>query len=543
MSASPQGNAPPLRGPAPAPGLGDAFTLQPVSAASRWVIALAVMSGAFLVVMDISVVNVALPHMMGNFGESLSAITWVATSYSIAEIIMLTMAGWWTTLLGRKRFYLASLALFTVGSVLAGTARTFSQMLIYRTIQGIGGGSLIPVSQAILREAFPPEEQGMAMAIYGMGVVLAPAMGPIFGGWLTDHYGWPWIFYINVPFSLLALLLVNAFVHDPPYLRRGVRGIDWIGIALLSLGLTGMQVVLERGQEEGWFQSDWILASAALTGVALALLVIWELRVREPIVNFRLLRNVPLSVGSAMGLLFGVALFGTTFVLPAFAQNLLGYSAYQAGLVLLPRAIAIFLVLPVAGWLYNYVDSRLLVGLGVGILYWSYQQLAHLSLGVGIGNLVPLLLLLGSGMPFIFVTMTTLSVATIPREDITSASSLYTLARRVGGNIGYALVATIVDRRSQFHRAQLAANLNPMNDPYRQFHASLTTKLIQRGVNAVSAPHKALALINAVLNRQAAMLAYNDVSWIFGAIFLGAIPLLLLVPRRDAPAQPLPPKH
>jgi DHA2 family multidrug resistance protein len=519
-------------GAGPGPPTPQPSTVPASTTANKWLVAAAMMLGTFLVVMDISVVNVALPHMMGSFAQNLSAITWVATSYSIAEIIMLTMAGWWTTLLGRKRLYLLSLALFIGGSVLAGTARTFPQMLIYRTIQGIGGGSLIPASQAILRETFPPRQQGMAMAIYGMGVVLAPALGPVVGGWLTDRYGWPWIFYINVPFSLVGMLLVNISVEDPPYLRRGVMRTDWLGIALLAIGLTGMQIVLERGEEKGWLESNWIVGASVITGIALTLLVVRELRAREPIVDLRLFRNVPLSVGSAMGLIFGVALFGTTFVLPAFAQNLLGYSAYESGMVLLPRAIALFAVMPLAGWLYNYLDARLLVGFGVAILYWSYQDLAHLSLDLSLSTLVPPLLLLGAGMPFIFVTMTTVSVATIPREDMTAASSLYTLARRVGGNMGYALVATLVDRRSQLHRANLVPNITNLSPLYPNLQAGLTSYLLGRGFDPVTAHQKALALIDTTVNRQAAMLAYNDISWFFAIIFLAALPLLLFLPRR-----------
>src|SRR6266704_4587483 len=299
----------------------------PASAGKKWLVTFAVMSGTFLAVMDVSVVNVSMPHMMGNFGQTLSAITWVATSYSIAEMLMTTMAGWWSALLGRKRLYLASFVLFTLGSILAGTAQTFPQMLLYRVIQGLGGGSLIPLSQAILRETYPPEEQGMAMAIFGMGVVLAPAMGPILGGWLTDNYGWPWIFYINIPFSIVGMLMVSTFVEDPPYLQRGVTHIDWLGIVLLIVGLTSMQIVLGRGQEHHWFQSRGILAGTVVTVLTLASLVVWELRIREPIINFRVLRNIPLSVGAGVGLLFGVVLYGTTFSLPAFTQRLLHYPA------------------------------------------------------------------------------------------------------------------------------------------------------------------------------------------------------------------------
>jgi len=482
--------------------------------------------------MDVSVVNVSMPHMMGNFGQTLSAITWVATSYSIAEMLMTTMAGWWSALLGRKRLYLASFVLFTLGSILAGTAQTFPQMLLYRVIQGLGGGSLIPLSQAILRETYLPEEQGMAMAIFGMGVVLAPAMGPILGGWLTDNYGWPWVFYINIPISIVGILMVSAFVEDPPYLRRGITGVDWAGIVLLTLGLIGMQVVLERGHENNWFQSPWITAGAIMTVTALTTLVFWELRAREPIINFRVLRNIPLSIGAGMGLLFGVALFGTTFSLPQLTQRLLHYPAYQAGLVLLPRAITLFLTMPLVGWLFNYVDPRLLIAVGIGITYWAFHQLAHLSLNVGFWNLVPIMLLMGAGLPCMFVTLSTTSLSTIRREDMTAATSLYTLSRRVGGNLGYALVATLIERFSVVHQAHLSAHISNLNSTYPGYQAALVARLARQTGDPVAAQSQALALVDTLIHRQAAMLAYNDLAWFFGVMFLGTIPFLFLLSRR-----------
>ncbi|HXH09095.1 MAG TPA: DHA2 family efflux MFS transporter permease subunit [Alphaproteobacteria bacterium] len=499
---------------------------------------MAVMSGTFLAVMDVSVVNVSLPHMMGHFGQTQSAITWVATSYGIAEILSITMAGWWSTLLGRKRLYLASFALFTLGSMLAGTAQTFSQMLLYRAVQGLAGGILTPVSQAILRETFPPRQQAMAMSFFGMGVVLAPALGPILGGWLTDNYGWPWIFYINVPVCVVGMLMVSAFVEDPPYLRRGITHVDWVGIALLTAGLTGMQLVLERGQEHNWFASRSITIGTVLTLVLLLSLVIWELRVREPIVNVRVLRNIPLSIGAGIGFFFGIAFFGTTFSLPQLTQHLLHYPAYQAGLVLLPRMITLFFVMPIVGWLFNYVDPRLLIGTGILITYWSFQQLAHLSLNVGFWNLVPILLVMGVGVPCLFVPLSTVSLSTIPREDMTAATSLYTLARRVGGNIGYALVATLVERFSAAHRGHLIEHISPLNPTYLSHHGHLIDRLVHGGGDPVTAPHRALSLINSEVNRQAAILAYNDLAWLFGMMFLSTLPFLFLLSRRQAAPAP-----
>lgn len=501
-----------------------------VSPVNKWVVALTVMTGAFMAVMDVSVVNVALPHMMGNFGVSQSEITWVAASYSIAEIIMVTMAGWWSTLLGRKRMLMLSFGVFTAGSILCGVAQTFTQMLLFRIFQGIGGGTLIPLSQAILRETFPREQQGTAMAVYGMGVVLAPAMGPILGGWLTDHYGWSWIFYINVPVSIVGMLLIGAIVHDPPYLRRGVARIDWLGIVLLTIGLTVMQLVLERGEQVNWFESDLIVAGTIVALLALTALVVWELHVEHPIVNLRLLKNLPLSIGSAMGLMFGVALFGTTFILPQFTQNLLGYPAFEAGLVLMPRAIALFIVMPIAGRLYGRVDARLLMLIGVSLIIWSYYDLAHLSLDAGIWTLVPILLIMGAGLPFMFVTMSTLSLSEVSRQDMTDASSLYTLARSVGGNIGYAVVATLVAHGTQLHRAELVKHVSWLNPAYGSYHAAAVSMLLGQGVPPATVESTAHAIADAAVNQQATMLAYNDVSWVFAAIFALCAPLILLLP-------------
>ena len=514
------------------------------SARQKWLVTFAVMSGSFLAVMDVSVVNVSMPHMMGNFGQTLSAITWVATSYSIAEMLMVTMAGWWSALVGRKRLYLASFVLFTLGSILAGTAQTFTQMLCYRVIQGLGGGSLVPLSQAILRETYPPEEQGMAMAIFGMGVVLAPAMGPILGGWLTDNYGWPWVFYINIPVSIVGIVMFSAFVEDPPYLRRGIARVDWAGIALLTLGLIVMQIVLERGNENNWFHSSWITAGAIMTVLMLTALVFWELRIKEPIINFRVLRNIPLSIGAGMGLLFGVVLFGTTFSLPQLTQRLLRYPAYQAGLVLLPRAITLFLAMPLVGWLFNYVDSRLLIAVGIGLTYLAFHQLAHLSLNVGFWNLVPIMLIMGAGLPCMFVTLSTTSLSTVRREDMTAATSLYTLARRVGGNLGYALVATLVERFSVIHQAHLSAHISNLNSAYSSYYATLVARLARQTGDPVAAQGKALALVDNLVNRQAAILAYNDLAWLFGIMFLATLPLLFFLPRRQgAQAARTPSQH
>ncbi|WP_419785558.1 DHA2 family efflux MFS transporter permease subunit [Pseudodesulfovibrio sp.] len=505
------------------------------SSAERWTIGGTVVFGAFMAVMDTSVVNVSMRHMMGSFGTDLSSITWVATSYSIAEIIMVTMSGWWSSLLGRKNFYLASFALFTGGSVLCGMASNFPEMIIFRVIQGIGGGALIPVSLAILRETFPPAQQGMAMAVYGMGVVLAPALGPIAGGWLTDAWGWPWIFYINVPFCAVGMLLTMKFVWDPPYLKRGIRSVDWLGIILLSVCLTGMQVVLERGQEEQWFDSDLIRWWTAATLISLVILIYWELRYKEPVVNLRVLKNRNLTLGSVMGLIFGVSLFGTTFILPQYTQNILGYPAFESGLALAPRALVLLCVMPIVGWAYPRVGARAMVMGGIVIIMYSYWELTKLTVTAGFDDLVLPLLVMGVGMPCMFVPLSTVSLSTLEKSQMTDASALYTLARRVGGNIGYSLVAVLLDRGQAIHRAYLAGHISELSQVTRDQLTVLTNGLVARGLDAIQASQVAVGMLEQKLMRQATMLAYNDISFIFGGLFLVLVPMVFLLPRKAKP--------
>jgi MFS transporter, DHA2 family, multidrug resistance protein len=498
-------------------------------------VAASVMIGTFLSVMDATVVNVAMPHMMGSFGQDLLTITWVSTAYSIAEIIMITMAAWWTAVLGRKRLFLASMFLFIFGSVLAGTSKTFAQMIFYRVIQGIGGGSLMPCSQAIARETFPPAEQGMAMAIYSMGVVLAPALGPVVGGWLVDSYGWQWVFYINVPFCIVGVLMVSAFVHDPPYLKRGVTRIDWGGIAFLTIGLTATQVVLERGEEVDWFSNNWIVTGTAVAAFAIVALIIWELKTDEPVIDFRLFRNVPLSVGSGLGMVLGFALFGSSFLLPQFTENLLNYPAFQAGLVLMPRALTMLLAMPIVGRLYNLVSPRSLIGIGVIALIVAYWELGHFTLYVGFFSFLPILVLTGLGMGASMVTLSTVSLSTMPRALMTGASSLYTLTRRESGNIAYAALATMLARRTQEHRSDLVEGVRRTNPLFRATDQQFRNFLASNGMSSAPSQRRDIAMINQMVNRQATMMAYNDCFWLTVPMLAIVLPFLFLLPKSGVP--------
>jgi DHA2 family multidrug resistance protein len=408
-------------------------------------------------------------------------------------------------------------------------------MIFYRILQGIGGGSLMPCSQAIARETFPPSEQGMAMAVYSMGVVLAPAFGPVIGGWLVDNYGWQWVFYINLPFCVVGILMVSAFVHDPPYLKRGLEKIDWGGIGFLTIGLTATQIVLERGQEVDWFANNWILVGAVVAVVALLSLIVWELMSNEPVIDFRLFRNLQLSVGSGIGAIVGFALYGSSFLLPQFTQDLLSYPAYQAGLVLMPRALAMLVAMPIIGRLYNYVSPRILVGFGVTLLAIAYWKLGHFSLYVGFFSFLPILLMTGVGMGASMVTTSTVSLTTMPRAQMTSASSLLTLTRRVSGNVAYATLATIVARRTQFHRSVLVSGVTALNPVVRSTESGYSSFLAMRGFSQSTLPNHGLAMVNAQINRQATMMAYNDGFFLMVPMFLLSLPLLLLLPRHGLP--------
>ena len=497
---------------------------------NKWLIGLSVIIGAFMGILDVNIVNVSLPHMMGTFGQNLSSITWVATAYSIAAIIMMTMSGWWATLIGRRNFYLASFVIFTIGSILVGMAHTFPELIICRIIQGIGGGSMVPLSQAIIRETFPKKEQGMAMALFSMGILLAPAVGPVLGGWLTDQYNWRWIFYINVPISIIGILMVGAFVQDPPHLRRGVKKIDVVGIVLLALGLTALQTFLERGQQENWFDSTWITWTAVVAFLSLLSLVLWELSIAEPVVNFRIFKNKQFRLGATIIFLFGITLYGTTFIIPQFTMQILHYTSYQAGIVMMPRALALLCILPIVGRLHGHIDDRILILFGITTVSSSCYLLAHLATTAAMFSIIPLLVLMGTGLPCVHVTTITLSLSSIEGPEMTSASALFNLSQQVGGNIGYAAVATLLERGTQIHHNYLAAHINQYNAAFQNFYHHAVGAFFHKGMALEHAKDAAMAMTNNLVNRQAAMMAYNDIEIFLMSMFLLCVPFVLMVP-------------
>ncbi|MFY9705100.1 MAG: DHA2 family efflux MFS transporter permease subunit, partial [Desulfobacterales bacterium] len=499
------------------------------SPVNKWLIALTVMTGTLMSALDVSIVNVALPYMRGSLNASVEEITWVATGYLLSNVIIMPLIALFASRFGRKRFFMFSVLLFTASSVMCGTARSMTSMVSFRIIQGIGGGALMPVSQSILRETFPPEEQGMAMGIYGLGVVLGPAIGPSLGGWLTTNYSWPWIFYVNVPVGVINLMLVSRYIKDPPYLIRETGRIDFIGVGLLAVGLGCLQIMLEKGEQKQWFSSDFIKYLAVAAAFGLALFVWHELTTRKPAVNLRILKDVNFTGGTLIGGILGAGLYGTLFLMPLFLEQLLGYPALDAGLALMPRSLAMALFMPITGRLYNRIGARLLVGVGLAVSAFSFWQLSRLSLDVGFWDIVLPQFIQGIGFGMIFVALSTAALSTIDKPRMQAATGLYNVIRLVFGSVGIAGVATKLDNGTIAAGAVLMKNLTPYRDTVAVWTQSLTGTMSADGSAAGTAHLQSLQLIYNEVMRQATMISYNRVFFLVSVAFALTLPLVLIL--------------
>jgi DHA2 family multidrug resistance protein len=501
----------------------------PRPAANKWVVAGTVLIGTIMSVLDSSVVNVALPDMSGTLGATIEEITWVVTGYILAQVILMPITALLSSRFGRKRFYVASVMLFTLASMACGAARSLELMVLFRAIQGAGGGVMITVSQAILRESFPPEEQGTAMGLFGLGVVLAPAFGPTLGGWLTDQYSWPWVFYVNVPIGVLSVLAVQRFVEDPPYLVRQKGRIDWPGLAVMTIGLGSFQLMLEKGQDKDWFQSSFIVWLLIIAVAGLGLFIWRELTCDRPAVDIRLFRNVPFSSATFLGGVLGMGLYGALFLLPLFLQQLLGFPAMKSGLALMPRSLAMAVMMPIGGMLYNRVGPRALVGVGLAISAFSFWDLAHLTSEVGIWDIVLPQIWQGVGFSLLFVALSTAALATITKPKMTAASGLYNLVRQVMGSVGIAIAATQLERGQAIYHDALATNVTIYSPATQSWLRAATAGMMQAGADAYTAGRRAVDLLNFRVARQAAVLAYNHVLWLVALLFALSVPLVLLL--------------
>jgi DHA2 family multidrug resistance protein len=508
-----------------------------------WLIAIIVTMATFMEVLDTSIANVSLPHIAGNLSVSQDESTWVLTSYLVSNAIVLPISGWLSSRMGRKRFYMTCVAIFTLSSFLCGMAPSLGWLIFFRVLQGIGGGGLGPSEQAILADTFPPAKRGMAMAVYGMAVVLAPAIGPTLGGYITDNFDWRWVFFINVPVGLLSLYLSNRVVTDPPHLKAAKEksgDVDWMGLGLIATGLGALEVVLDKGQEEDWFASSFITGFFIVAVVCLVSFVFWELQHDNPIVDLRMFKRRSFAVANMLMLTLGLALFGSTVLLPTYLQVLMGYTAEQSGMALSPGGVLIIMMLPMVGILVSRADTRMMVTFGFLVLSASLLYMARkIDLQMDFKTAIELRCFQSVGMAFLFVPIQTISYSGVPPQKFNQVSGIMNLSRNMGGDLGITFVTTYITRRSQAHQALLQTHDTPYDPQFQAQLSSITNAMQHAGASAIEAAHRATAVAYRQLLQQSSQLAYLDALWVLGIMAACMVPLVWLSPKplaRGAPA-------
>lgn len=504
---------------------------------NKWVVALSVMLPTFIEVMDTSVVNVSLPHIQGSLNAGMDEVTWVLTSYLVSNAIIIPITGWLASVFGRKRYLIFSLLLFTAGSILCGAAPSLHVLIIARILQGLGGGGLQPLSQAILLETFPRREHGMAMAVFGMGVVMAPIIGPVVGGWITDEWSWRWVFYINLPAGILALFMTTLFIHDPAYIKREVFRIDKWGLFLLTLGLGSLQVVLDKGEREDWLQSNFIVILSIIAVVALVSFVIVELRSEHPVVDLRIFKDSTFSAGTTIMFLGFFCLFGSFVLLPLYAQQLMGYTAFWAGLLLGPGGISSFIIMPIAGVLMKKgIKPWLLLIVGLGTTSYALSMMSDFNLQGDFFSIALPRLIQGFGLGLFFVPLASAVFVNVSVEKMGNASGIFNLMRNLGGSFGVAFSATLLSQRTQVHQTFLSENITPYN-PALQKALQHSSHLLEMNHSGTAHSTGGLAFIYQEVLRQASMLSFNDTFYVLSIATASLIPLTLLLRKgRTGPA-------
>jgi MFS transporter, DHA2 family, multidrug resistance protein len=496
-----------------------------------WLVAVAVMFGTFMEVLDTTVVNVSLPHIAGNLSATTEEATWALTSYLVANAIVLPITGWLANFFGRKRLLMISVTGFTAASFLCGFSPTLSALIFFRVLQGLFGGALQPISQAVLLEAFPAHMRGRAMAFWGQGIVVAPILGPVLGGWLTDSYSWRWVFYINIPVGIACILMTRAFVFDPAYIKRGNAKVDGWGIGMLAVGIAALQLVLDRGQQEDWFESSSIVWLSFAAAVMLAGFVVWELYVPAPVVNLRVFRDRTFSTGVVLMTVLGFVLYGSLVLLPIWLQTLLGYPSLQAGFAMAPRGVGSLLGMQLVGSLLQRFDARKFLAAGLAIASLTLYQLSNLNLQAGYWDFFWPQFVQGLSLAMLFVPLTTITMGSIRREDMGNAASLFNLLRNLGGGIGIAATTTMVSRNSQWFMQTLGSHVTAYNPQARQLFAATQKGMIAHGVDPTTAAHRSLGAVFGLVYRQAALLSFVNVFRVLAVIFICMVPLILLTKR------------
>jgi len=502
-----------------------------------WAIGVTVSMAAFIEVLDTSVANVALPYIAGGLGASYDDSTWVLTSYLAANAIILPISGWLAAIIGRKRYFMLSLFVFTTSSLLCGLAPTLPLLLLFRAVQGIGGGGLQPMAQAILNDAFPPEKRGAAFALYGISAVLAPTVGPMLGGWITDSYSWRWIFFITLPVVLLAIYLTHILIEDPPFLHRLKRGgirVDYIGISALALGVGSLQVLLDKGQEDDWLGSHFITTLAIIAAVCLITLVIWEWFRKDPIIDVRMFKSFNFAAANLMMFMMGFMLFSTLVLIPEFLQTLMGYTAELAGLVLSGGGLVLLVMMPITGQLTSKIQARYLTATGwlclaIGLFYSAHQT--DLLVSFNFATWLRITQVVGIG--FLFVPITAAGYIGVPPEKGDSVSGIINFMRNLGGSVGTSLVTTVITRRSQYHQQILVGHLAPGTPEFRSALHALSRDIAHSGLRATDAQNQAIARFYRLVNQQAHALSYMDTFWILGAFCAVMFVLAFFLKKND----------
>ncbi|MFN7996809.1 MAG: DHA2 family efflux MFS transporter permease subunit [Bryobacteraceae bacterium] len=475
-----------------------------------WLIAVSVMLATFMEVLDTSIAAVALPYIAGSVSATTDEATWVLTSYLVANAVVLPASTWFSLRFGRKRFLLLCIVIFTAASFACGSSTSLAMILIARAIQGAGGGALQPISQAILMESFPPAKRGSAMAVFALGVVVAPVLGPTLGGWLTEQYTWRWAFYINIPIGILAIFMISRFVEDPPYIKNAhPRTFDSIGLGLLAVWVGTLQIILDKGQEDDWFGAVWIRWAAAVLLISFVAFLIRQLRARQPIVDLSIFKNRNFAMGCLLIGLFGAVIYGVVTILPLFYQTIMGYSAWAAGLAVAPRGVGAILIMPVVAILTSRLDNRWLILAGFVLFGITSLEFGSLTLEISQWSLFWPIVLSGCASGMVFVPLSTVAMGTLSNEQMGNAAGLYNLIRNVGGSVGISMVDTLVARHEQVHRAEMLHHLTFQNPAFR--HAFRQTQAIMAAhAGPVAARARTLAVINRALESQSALWSYVD---------------------------------
>jgi MFS transporter, DHA2 family, multidrug resistance protein len=507
----------------------------PDGSINPWVIAITVTLATFMEVLDTSIANVALPHIRGSLSASADEATWVLTSYLVSNAIVLPLSGWMSSLIGRKRFYMSCVVVFTLSSFLCGFAHSLGTLVFFRILQGAGGGGLQPSEQAILNDTFSLAKRGMAFAVYGIAVVVAPTIGPWLGGYITDNYSWRWIFYINVPVGLLSIILTYFLVSDPPYMKRvnlkqGFR-IDYIGLGLITLGLASMQIVLDKGQRNDWFSSGFIVTFFVLTVIGLVAGVIWELRTKDPVVDFKMLKDRNFAIATTAMFFLGFVLYSTTMLIPEMLQELLGYSAEKAGLALSPGGALIMVMMPIVGFLVTRVDTRYLITFGCSVSASALLVMAGWNLQLDFRHAVLGRMMQTFGLAFLFIPINVSAFAYVPRELTNMGTGIINLARNIGASVGLATVTTLLERRTQAHQARLMEHVNAMNPAYTNMVHGMAGLMMTHGASASMATSQARGMVLSVVQREAAMMAFLDNFKFLGILFFAVSPIMVMMKK------------